>query len=82
MKLADYPERNFPKGAVFQAANAVNRVLLVAVRAGEPVLNSKLSAATSAEGPASTISWIFDLAWVLQRQFAAISHVLRDEPDL
>src|ERR1019366_2976294 len=50
IKLVDYPERNVPKGAVFQAANAVNRVLLVAMSASEPVLNSKLSAPTSVEG--------------------------------
>lgn len=40
---------------MFQAANAVNRVLLVAMSASEPVLNSKLSAPTSVEGVSSTI---------------------------
>jgi len=36
-------KRNRPnKGAVFQAANAVNRVILVAMSASEPVLGSKL----------------------------------------
>jgi pilus assembly protein CpaB len=55
IRLVDYPERNVPKGAVFQAANAVNRVLLVAMSASEPVLNSKLSAPTSVEGVSSTI---------------------------
>jgi len=29
IKLVNYPQRAVPKGAVFQAANAVNRVLLV-----------------------------------------------------
>jgi pilus assembly protein CpaB len=55
IKLADYPQRNVPKGAVFQAADAVNRVLLVAMSSSEPVLNSKLSATTSVEGISSTI---------------------------
>ena len=55
IRLVDYPERNVPKGAVFQAANAVNRVLLVAMSSSEPVLNSKLSSPTSVEGVSSTI---------------------------
>jgi pilus assembly protein CpaB len=55
IKLVDYPERNVAKGAVFQAANAVNRVLLAPMSANEPVLGSKLSATTSVEGVASTI---------------------------
>ena len=55
LRLVNYPERDVPKGAVFQARDAQGRVLLFPVSAGEPVLVSKLSAVTSTEGVSSTI---------------------------
>ena len=55
LKLAQYRERDIPKGVVFQAKDAVNRVLLVPVSSNEPVLISKLSAVTTAEGVSATI---------------------------
>jgi len=55
LKLANYPERDVPKSVVFQAKDAVSRVLLVPVNSNEPILLSKLSLTTSAEGVSSTI---------------------------
>src|SRR5262245_1791664 len=48
-------ERDVPKGVVFQARDAENRVLLVPMNTNEPVLLSKLSGATTVEGVSSTI---------------------------
>ena len=55
LKLVDYPEKNVPKGSIFQIANAENRVLMVALNTNEPVIQHKLSDTTSVEGVASTI---------------------------
>jgi len=55
LKLADYIERDVPKGAVFATNGAESRVLLVPMNANEPVLLSKLSSTTSVEGVSSTI---------------------------
>jgi pilus assembly protein CpaB len=55
LKLVNYLERNVPRGAAYDAKDAVNRVLLVPVSNNEPVLASKLSAATTVEGMSSTI---------------------------
>jgi pilus assembly protein CpaB len=55
VRLVNYPERDVPKGIVFRSSDAVGRVLLVPVNTNEPVLISKLSATTSAEGVPSTI---------------------------
>jgi pilus assembly protein CpaB len=55
VRLVSYPERSVPKGVVFRTADAVSRVLLVPMNTNEPVLTSKLSATTSAEGVSSTI---------------------------
>jgi pilus assembly protein CpaB len=55
LKRVNYPERSIPKGIVTDQNNAVNRVLLVPINSNEPVLASKLSAATTVEGMASTI---------------------------
>ena len=55
LKLVNYLERNVPKGVVFDTKDAANRVLLVPISNNEPVLASKLSAATTVEGMASTI---------------------------
>src|SRR5450631_238881 len=43
LKLVDYPEKDVPKGSVFQVARAENRVLMVALNTNEPVLQGKLS---------------------------------------
>ena len=51
----NYPERSIPKGILTDQKDAVNRVLLVPINSNEPVLASKLSAATTVEGMASTI---------------------------
>jgi len=55
LKRVNYPERSIPKGIVTDQKDAVNRVLLVPLNSNEPVLGSKLSAATTVEGMASTI---------------------------
>src|ERR1043166_594970 len=55
LKLVNSPERDVPKGVVFEAKNAINRVLLVPLNQNEPVLLSKLSAPTTAEGMSSVI---------------------------
>ena len=55
LKLVRYPERNAPKNVVLKTNDALSRVALVAFSANEPVLSSKLSAPTSAEGISSTI---------------------------
>jgi pilus assembly protein CpaB len=55
LKLVPHLERDVPKGVVFQSKDAENRVLLVPVNSNEPVLLSKLSGPTTAEGMPSTI---------------------------
>jgi len=55
VKTVNYPERDVPKGVVFQVKDAVNRVVLFPVSANEPLLISKLSGTTSVEGVSSTI---------------------------
>ena len=55
IKLAAIPSRQLPKGAVSQERDALDRVLLYPVSTNEPVLISKLSATTSAEGVSATI---------------------------
>ena len=55
LKLVNYPEKDVPKGVVFQTSGAEGRVLLVPMNSNEPVLLTKLSAATSVEGVSSTI---------------------------
>jgi pilus assembly protein CpaB len=55
LRLVNYPEKDVPKGAIFAAGNAVNRVLLVPVNANEPLLLAKLSQSTAVEGIPSTI---------------------------
>jgi pilus assembly protein CpaB len=48
-------ERDIPKGAISQGRDALNRVLLYPAYANEPLLNSKLSGATTSEGVSATI---------------------------
>jgi pilus assembly protein CpaB len=55
LKLVSAPERDVAKGVVFDPKNAVGRVLLVPLNQNEPVLLSKLSAPTTAEGMSSVI---------------------------
>jgi pilus assembly protein CpaB len=55
LKLVNYPEKDVPKGSVFQVANAENRVLMVPLNTNEAVLQGKLSDTTSVEGVSSTI---------------------------
>jgi pilus assembly protein CpaB len=55
IKLAAIPSRQIPKGSVLQERDALDRVLLYPISTNEPVLISKLSAATSTEGVSSTI---------------------------
>src|SRR5688572_4209598 len=55
LRLVTSLERDVPKGVVFQAKDAENRVLLVPMNTNEPVLLSKLSGATTVEGVSSTI---------------------------
>ena len=55
LKSVNYPERDVPKGAIFQTKDAVSRVLLVPFSQNEPVLTAKVSAPTATEGVSSTI---------------------------
>jgi pilus assembly protein CpaB len=55
LKLIDYPEKNVPKGSLFQIAGAENRVLMTPVNTNQPVLQGMLSELTTMEGVASTI---------------------------
>src|SRR6185503_2806579 len=55
LRMVSSLERDVPKGVVFQAKDAENRVLLVPVNTNEPVLLSKLSSQTATEGVSSTI---------------------------
>jgi Flp pilus assembly protein CpaB len=49
LKIVNYPEKDVPKGSVFQIASAENRVLMVPLNTNEPVLVAKLSDMTSVE---------------------------------
>jgi pilus assembly protein CpaB len=55
IKLVNYPEKDVPKGVVFDAKLATGRVLLVPLNFNEPILAAKLSQPTSVEGVASVI---------------------------
>ncbi|HYW43918.1 MAG TPA: Flp pilus assembly protein CpaB [Bryobacteraceae bacterium] len=55
LKMVNYPQRDVPKGVVFEGKDALNRVLMEPMSSNEPLLISKLSATTSAEGVPSTI---------------------------
>jgi pilus assembly protein CpaB len=55
LKTVNYPERDIPRGVVFQAKDAVNRVVLFPMNSNEPLLISKLSGTTTVEGVSSTI---------------------------
>lgn len=55
LRMVNYPERDVPKGVVFDGKDAVNRVLLFPMSGNEPVTISKLSGTTTVEGVSSTI---------------------------
>jgi pilus assembly protein CpaB len=55
LKTVNYPERDIPKGVVFENKNALNRVVLFPMNSNEPLLMSKLSGTTTVEGVSSTI---------------------------
>lgn len=55
LRLVRYPADRVPKGALLELRDGVSRVALFPVATGEPLLASKLSAATATEGVASTI---------------------------
>jgi len=55
LRMVSYPQRDVPKGVVFDSRNAINRVLLFPMNSNEPVTISKLSSTTSVEGLSSTI---------------------------
>jgi pilus assembly protein CpaB len=55
VKMVKYPDRDIPKGVLFQAKDAWNKVLLVPMNSNEPVLLGKLSAITATEGVSATI---------------------------
>ena len=55
LRLIDYPEKNVPKGSLFQIANAENRVLMMPVYTNQPVLQGMISDPTTMEGVSSTI---------------------------
>src|ERR1700694_4863574 len=47
LKQVNYPERDVPKGVVFERKDAEGRVLMMTMSSNEPVTISKLSARTS-----------------------------------
>ncbi len=55
LKLVNYLEHNAPKGVAYDSKDAINRVTLVPLNTNEPVLTTRLSAATTVEGISSTI---------------------------
>lgn len=55
LKLVGVLEKDVPKGAIFTDRDAVNRVLLYPASVNEPLLISKVSSTTAAEGVSSTI---------------------------
>jgi pilus assembly protein CpaB len=55
IKMASYPEKDVPKGVVFDNKLALGRVLMVPLNLNEPILAAKLSQPTSVEGVSSTI---------------------------
>jgi pilus assembly protein CpaB len=55
LKVVNYPEKDVPKGSIFQLVAAENRVLMVPLNTNEPVLQGKLSDMTTVEGVSSTI---------------------------
>jgi len=55
IKSLSYPESGVPKGAILESKYALNHVLLFPVAANEPILLSKLSSVTGAEGMSATI---------------------------
>jgi pilus assembly protein CpaB len=55
LKLIDYPEKDVPKGSIFQIASAESRVLMTPLNTNQPVLQGMLSEPTTMEGVASTI---------------------------
>ena len=55
IKHLDYPESGVPKGAILESNGALNHALLVPVSMNEPLLVSKLSSVTGAEGMSATI---------------------------
>ncbi len=56
LKTVNYPERDIPRGVVFQAKDAINRVARFPLNSNEPILISKLSDITTVEGLSSTIA--------------------------
>jgi pilus assembly protein CpaB len=55
LKIVGMLEKDVPKGAMFTDRDAINRVLLYPVMVNEPLLISKVSSTTTAEGVPSTI---------------------------
>src|ERR1035437_271031 len=55
LKIVNYPEKDVPKGTVFQIERAENRVLMVPLNTNEPVPPAQLSDMTTVEGVSSTI---------------------------
>src|ERR1039458_9300870 len=55
VKIVNYLQKDVPKGAIFQTKTAEDHVLMMALNTNEPVLQAKLSEATSVEGVSSTI---------------------------
>jgi pilus assembly protein CpaB len=55
LKLVGLLEKDVPKGAIFADRDAINRVLLYPATVNEPLLISKVSSTTTAEGVPSTI---------------------------
>jgi pilus assembly protein CpaB len=55
LKLVEVPEKDLPKGSIFQDKDALDRALLIPVSANEPLTAAKLTSAAGADGVPSTI---------------------------
>ncbi|HTM50236.1 MAG TPA: Flp pilus assembly protein CpaB [Bryobacteraceae bacterium] len=55
LKLVEIPEKDLPKGSLFQDKDALDRALLIPVSANEPLTTVKLTSASGADGVPSTI---------------------------
>ena len=55
VKMVQVTEKDLPKGAIFDQALAIDRVLLFPANTNEPIVTTKLGSVTGAEGLSATI---------------------------
>jgi pilus assembly protein CpaB len=77
LKVVDYPESAVPRGVVSDPKSAVSHVLLYPVAANEPVVGSKLSGTTTAEGVSSTIEPGYRAVSVQVTDFSGVAGLIQ-----